>query len=129
MKFWKNLSPKKRIGITDEVKQMVRDIFEDDEVSRIVPGTKDKVSLGNKVYAQKCLLLCTVKELYNHFVSKYPEAKIKLTSFYSLKPKWCIQPGKSGTHSVYVCAIHQNVVLLCDAIDKKHNEIVTTSGL
>ena len=114
---------KKRIGITDEVKQMVRDIYEDDEVSRTLPGTKDQVSLGNKVYAQKRLLLCTVKELYNHFVSKYPEVKIKLT-LYSLKPKWCIQPGKSGTHSVCVCAIHQNVALLCDAIDKKHNELL-----
>ena len=103
---------------------MVRDIYEDDQVSRIMPGTKDKVSLGNKVYAQKRLLLCTVKELYNHFMSKYPEAKIKLTSFHSLKPKWCIQPGKSGTHSVCVCAIHQNVVLLCDATDKKHNELL-----
>ena len=103
---------------------MVRDIYEDDEVSRIMPGTKDKFSLGNKVYAQKRLLLCTVKELYNHFVSKYPDAKIKLTSFYTLKPKWCIQPGKSGTDSVCVCAIHQNIVLLCDAIDKKHNELL-----
>ena len=103
---------------------MVRDIYEDDEVLRIMPGTKDKVSLGNKVSAQKRLLLCTVKELYNRFVSKHPEAKIKLTSFCSLKSKWCIQPGKSGTHSVCVCAIHQNVVLLCDAIDKKHSELL-----
>ena len=103
---------------------MVRDIYEDDEVSRIMPGTKDKVSLGNKVYAQKRLLLCTVKELYNHFVNKYREGKIKLISFYSLKPKWCIQPGKSGTHSVCVYAIHQNVVFLCDAIDKKQNELL-----
>ena len=103
---------------------MVRDIYEDAEVSRIMPGTKDKVSLRNKVYAQKRLLLCTVKELYNHFVSKHPEAKIKLTSFYSLKPKWCIEPGKSGTHSKCVCAIHQNVVLLCDAIDKNHSELL-----
>ena len=110
---------------------MVRDIYEDDKVSRIMPGTKDKVSLGNKVYAQKRLLLCTVKKIYNHFVSKYPEAKIKLTSFYSLKPKWCIQLGKliqcvfvHTTHSVCVCAINQNVVLLCDAIDKKRNELL-----
>ena len=85
---------------------------------------RDKVSVRNKVYAQKRLLLCTMKELYNHFVSKYPEAKIKLTSFYSLKPKWCIQPEKNGTHSVFVCAINQNFVLLCDAIDKKHNELL-----
>ena len=70
------------------------------------------------------MLLCTVEELYNHFVSKHPGAKIKFTSLYSLKPKWCIQPGKSGTHSVCVCASHQNVILLCDAIDKKRNELL-----
>ena len=45
MEFWENLSKKKRFGITDEVRQMVRDIYEDDEVSRIMPGTKDIVSL------------------------------------------------------------------------------------
>ena len=28
------------------------------------------------------------------------------------------------THSVCVCAINQNVVLLCDAIDKKRNELL-----
>ena len=82
---------------------------------------KKRIDITDEV---KRLLLCTVKELYNHFMSKYSEAKIKLTSFYSSKPKWCIQPRKSGTHSVCVCAIHQNVVLLCDAIDKKHNELL-----
>jgi len=113
---------KQRIGITDEVKLLVREAYEDDETSRVMPGAKDKVSLGKKTYAQKRLLLCSVKELFNCFVTKHPEAKIKLTSFYSLKPKWCIQPGRSGTHTVCVCAIHQNVVLLCDAINQTYKD-------
>lgn len=116
---------KPRSGITDEVKQLVRSTYEDDEMSRIMPGAKDKVSLGKNEHAQKRLLLCTVKELYNYFVAKHSEAKIKLTSFYSLKPKWCIQPGKSGTHTVCVCAIHQNVVLLCDAVNLNYKDLMS----
>ena len=108
---------KQRSGITDEVKQLVKEAYEDEETSQIMPGAKE-VSLGNKVYAQKRLMLYSIKELFNCFVTKYPEAKTKLTSFYSLKPKWCVQAGKSGTHTVCVCAIHQNVVLLCDAINR-----------
>ena len=115
---------KQRSGITDEVKQLIKEAYEDDETLRIMPGAKDKVSLGNKVYAQKRLMLCSIKELFNCFVTKYPEAKIKLTSFYSLEPKWCIQPRRSGTHTVCVCAIHQNVVLLCDAINKKYKDFI-----
>ena len=69
-------------------------------------------------------MLCSIKELFNCFVTKYPEVKIKLTSFYSLKPNWCIQPGRSGTHTVCVCAIHQNVVLLCGAINKKYKGFI-----
>jgi len=40
---------KPRSGITAEVKKLVLDAYEDDETSRIMSGSKDKVSLGNKV--------------------------------------------------------------------------------
>ena len=39
---------KKRTGITDEVKQMVRDIYEDDKVSRIMQEPKTKLVWGIK---------------------------------------------------------------------------------
>lgn len=35
----------------------------------------------------------------------------------SLHPKWCVPVGSPGSHSVCVCAIHQNVVLLLHASD------------
>lgn len=33
----------------------------------------------------------------------------------SVHPKWCILAGASGTHSVCVCTIHQNVILMIHA--------------
>lgn len=41
-------------------------------------------------------------------------------------PKWCISVGSSGTHSVCVCTIHQNVKLMLDAIncDKSYKELI-----
>ncbi|GBM39738.1 hypothetical protein AVEN_208641-1 [Araneus ventricosus] len=38
--------------------------------------------------------------------------KIGLSKFCSLRPKWCVLAGASGTHLVCVCTIHQNVILL-----------------
>ena len=32
------------------------------------------------------------------------------------QPKWCVLAGSSGTHSVCVCSVHQNAILLVDAI-------------
>ena len=40
----------------------------------------------------------------------------KYSKFASFRPKWCILPGASGTHSV-VCSYHQNAILLVDALN------------
>ena len=37
--------------------------------------------------------------------------------FCEFRPKWCILTDSHGTHSVCVCTIHQNAILLTDAID------------
>ena len=34
-----------------------------------------------------------------------------------MRPRHCVLPGSSGTHSVCVCTIHQNSKLMLDAID------------
>ena len=41
--------------------------------------------------------------------------------FASLRPKYCILSGAAGTHTVCVCAIHQNVKLLLNAINCQHS--------
>lgn len=56
------------------------------------------------------------------FLSKrktHPSHNISFSKFAVLRPKYCILRGASGTHSVCVCIIHQNVKLLLDAINIK----------
>ena len=85
-----------------------------------MPGKKDYVSVGKgskgRVHEQKRLLLCNLHELYTTFKVIYPDAKIGFSKFCSLRPKWCVNVGSAGTHSVCVCTHHQNAVLLLSAI-------------
>ena len=73
-------------------------IYEDDEYSHLIPGIKDKISLGKNLHRQKRLMLSTVKELYSIFKENHSKVKIELTKFQLLKSKWCIAPGSVGTH-------------------------------
>lgn len=85
-------------------------------MSSPMPGKKDFISLrnddGTKVQTQKRLVLCNLKELYKIFNSRYSDIKIGFSSFASLRPKYCILAGGSGTHTVCVCSIHQNIKLM-----------------
>uniref|UniRef100_A0A6P7GVN1 Uncharacterized protein LOC114343446 n=1 Tax=Diabrotica virgifera virgifera TaxID=50390 RepID=A0A6P7GVN1_DIAVI len=98
--------------LSNEVVNDVIKFYEDDENSRLCPGKKECVSLGHKVYKQKRLILYTLNELFVAFKEKYPSHKIGRSAFCSLRPKWCVLPGSSGTHSVCVCKYHQNVKLM-----------------
>ena len=116
---------KQRQGITKQAKLKVVSLYEDNEYSRILPGAKDKVSIGRGHYHQKRLLLWTAKELYAAFKLKYPWTKVGLLQFFEFKPKWCVAPGASGTHRVCVCSIHQNGVLLADACNMSYREMIS----
>ena len=109
--------PKKGKRISQDVLDNVLSFYEDDEYSRQLPGKKDCVSIGNKVQKQKRLVLCNLREMFSAFKLKYPDVKLGFSKFCTLRPKWCVLAGASGTHSVCVCSIHQNAVLLVDAID------------
>ena len=98
--------------------------YEDDENSRMMPGSADKISVAKKVYKQKRLLLCTVPELYASFQNMYPDNKIGLTRFYELRPKWCVTPGASGTHKVCVCVHHENAKLLGVACGSSYRDLL-----
>ena len=76
---------------------------------------------------QKGLLLCDLKELSSACKKHYPDVKIGFSKFCSLRPKWCILVGQSGTHSVCVCTIHQNVTLMLNAMkhDRKSRELMS----
>lgn len=90
-----------------------------------MPGVKDTVSMevnGEKKKVQKRLLLCGLKELHESYWEKNRSKSSLIVSFSvfsQLRPKICILLGKSGTHCVCVCTIHQNVKMMLDAIDLK----------
>ena len=108
--------PKRGKSLSKETLDKVRQFYEDDEYSRQMPGKKDCVSVGGTQY-QKRLVLCNLSELYAAFKEAHPNVKIGFSKFCSLRPKWCVLAGASGTHSVCVCSMHQNAVLLTDAVD------------
>ena len=86
-----------------------------DDISRIMPGKKDFVSVkqeGKRVHVQKRLVLSNLTEVYREFKDKNPDKKVGFSKFAELRPRHCVLAGASGTHSVCVCTIHQNVKLM-----------------
>ncbi|KAL5503683.1 hypothetical protein EMCRGX_G010672 [Ephydatia muelleri] len=105
-------NPKRGRPLPADTKALVAAFYRDDEISRPLPGKKDFVSVGKNVHVQKRLLLCNLKEAYQQFMSKHNGVKIGFSTFADLRPKECVLAGSSGTHSVCVCTIHQNVKLM-----------------
>ena len=108
-------NPKPGHALPAETTDLVQSFYECDEVSRMMPGCKDFVSVRQaegRVHVQKRLILSNLKETYQLFKEKYPDQKIGFSKFADVRPKHCILAGASGTHSVCVCTIHQNVKLM-----------------
>lgn len=118
--------PRKGHPISDEVINIVKGFYESDDYSRLMPGAKDKVSVSKNQHVQKRLILSNLNELYSAFKNEYPQIRIGFTKFRNLRPKWCVLAGSSGTHSVCVCTIHQNVTLLLHAcsLENMQNEMI-----
>lgn len=74
---------------------LVREFYESDNVSRIMPGKKDFVSVrqidGSRVHVQKRLVLNNLKELYTLFKEKFP-GRLGFSKFAELRPKHCVLP-------------------------------------
>jgi len=107
--------PKPGRPLDIETTLLVKEFYNDDEVSRIMPGKSDVVSVRegtSKILVQKRLILSNLNEIYQQFKVKYHGKKIGFSKFCELRPSNCIVAGANGTHSVCVCLIHQNVKLM-----------------
>lgn len=107
--------PKPGRSLDPSTTALVTQFYESDDISRQMPGKKDFVSVikdGKRVHFQKYLMLSTLRESYELFKERYPDKKIGISKFCELRPKHCVLPGSSGTHSVCVCTIHQNAKLI-----------------
>ena len=111
------VKPAQKQAIFPNTTDLLLSMYEDDEFSRQMPGKKDYVSTAKGVHKQKRLVLCNLREIYAAFKEKYPIAKLGFSKFCQFRPKWCALAGSSGTHSVEVSSIHQNAILLVDAIN------------
>ena len=89
-----------------------------------MPGSKDYVSISRNIHQQKRLLLCNLRELFVEFKKTNLDVKISFSKFCSLRPKWCILLGSSGSHTVCVCSFHQNAKLLATACQMNYKEIM-----
>jgi hypothetical protein len=111
----KHFTVKSHFTCIVEATSGVKSFYNCDEVSRVMPGKNDYISVklsGVKIHEQKLLLLCSLKELYSHFKNPHPGVKVGFLKFASLHSRKCVMAVASGTRSVCVCTIHQNVKLM-----------------
>ena len=110
-------------ALSEELKAEVVAFYELDENSRMCPGMKDTVKDldkdGETVKHQKRLVLSNLKELHAAWKETHPTKNVGFSTFASLRPKWCVLAGASGTHSVCVCKYHQNPKLMVEAANLK----------
>ena len=96
---------------------MVCSFYESDDISCAIPRKKDFVSVkkeGKRQHIQKRLVLSNLREVYHEFKERFPDLKVGFSKFAELRPtcNHCVLAGASGTHSVCVCTIDQNVKLM-----------------
>ena len=112
-----SIPAKKRVKLlrADTVNS-VKSFDERDDVSRIMPGLKDYLSIkqsnGKREHIQKRLLPGNLNELYNLYKKENEYVNIGFTKFTELRPPYCVLAGSSGTHNVCVCGHHENVKLI-----------------
>lgn len=100
--------------LPEQHKEIITQIFLDEEISRWCPGVKvyksTRINLnGEKVRISRRLLLFNLKEAHYVFQQQHPEIKVGLSKFCSLRPEWVRTVNSSGAHNVCVCIHHQNL--------------------
>ena len=111
-----------------ETVSIASSFYESDDISRVMPGKKDFISVkkeGKREHIQKRLILSNLRGVYREFKEKYPDHKTGFSKFAELRPKHCVLAGASGTHSVCVCTIHQNVKLMLVIQEMQIPELAT----
>lgn len=113
--------PKSGHGLSDALVEQVTIFFNDDDISRVMPGQRDYVSVvadGVRQAKQKRLLTMSLRETYLHFKETHIDTNLSFSSFAALRPKHCRLLSKSGFHNVCVCTIHENVNLMLNSLSK-----------
>ncbi|KAJ8672443.1 hypothetical protein QAD02_003702 [Eretmocerus hayati] len=113
-----DISRKPRTVFSLNIKDSIREYYLDPKNCHICPGTKECLTVknldtGEKEKQQKKLMLHTTEELHRRWKRENPHLNQvpSLTLFRGLRPKECVSAGDPGTHTICVCAQHENVKL------------------
>ena len=119
-------TPPKKEGrkLDENIKSIVIKFYEDGKYSRIMPDSKNYVSVGKKQHMQERLLLVNLKELYISFLKEHAEIKIGFSKFCQLRPKRCVLMGASGNYCVSFCTYHQNMKLILDILNLEYKNLL-----
>lgn len=83
----------------------------DNYLARDVKSVKED---GTRKKVQKEFILSNIREFFCSFKIEYPTVDIKFAKFSRLRPQHCFIAWSSGTHTVCICTIHQNVKLMLE---------------
>lgn len=91
------------------IRDTVQRYFERDDVSRIFPGKKDFIKVGDEKI-QKRMMRDYIKNIYKMFVSENSHIRISYSTFCRLRPRYVL-PVKYCSRNVCLCIYHQNFAL------------------
>lgn len=115
-------NPKTLERIPEAHIQTAKEFYLNDEVSKMLPGRKDYVTLkqpnGEKIQQQKRLLLFNLRTVHGMFQDKHPDVSIKWAKFAEVRPPQVVFAGAPGTLVMCVCLYHTNPDLMWDSICK-----------
>jgi hypothetical protein len=98
---------KTRQSVTPATADTVKQFYASNEISRIMPGAKDYISVnseGTKVHLQKQLILCNLKEAYLSSKEQNPEMSLDLSKFVVMDKKLYV--GWSKWYTCHLCVYH-----------------------
>ena len=99
----------------------VKSFYERDDVSRIMPGLKDYLSIkqrnSKREHIQKRLPFHNLNELYILYKNENEYVNFGFTKFTEMRPQYCVLAESSGTHNVCVYEHHENVKLMLSGMD------------
>ena len=91
--------PLRGSSLASETVDTVCMFYKSDDISCVMPGKKDFVSVkkdGERQHVQKRLILSNLREVHREFKERLPDCKVGFTKFAELRPKHCVFAGASA---------------------------------
>lgn len=120
--------------IPENTIESVKKFYLNDEISRSSPNASDVITVtvnGQKIKIGVKHLLYSIKETHGMFMKEFPEMRIGLTKFSTLKPI-NVRSFSKMPHNVCVCQIHENLRCALKSLQKAdqiYNDVNTDNGM